>query len=324
MADVGCAGILVADLFCGPMPRLPNAGELLAVASMPSKAGGCAANVAIDLAKQQLKVDVAGCLGQDASAKLLLSCLESHGVGCRQVTYTQAYPTSQTVILLVADQDRRYVHSFGANRAFTLEHIDRAWLSGLKLFYLGGLFAMPGVRLEALGELLRFCRSRGILTVVDVVIPQQTSSIDELVPVLPDIDFFLPNNDEAGRLTGCERPLDQLRALRGLGANTVVITLGKDGALAGRGDEFWQCGSYPVQAVDPSGSGDAFASGVIAGALADWDMPRTLRYASALGASATQAIGTTDGVFAPDQAESFIAAHTLRMSHGKLPEPSGR
>ena len=39
MADVGCAGILVADTFCGPMKRLPLEGELLAIDRMPSKAG---------------------------------------------------------------------------------------------------------------------------------------------------------------------------------------------------------------------------------------------------------------------------------------------
>lgn len=318
MADVGCAGILVADMFCGPMPHLPNEGELLAVGSMLSKAGGCAANVAIDLARQRLSVDVAGCLGKDASAKLLLSCLEGSGVGCSQVTYTDLYPTSQTVILLVAGQDRRYIHSFGANQAFTLEQMSRDWLSGLKLFYLGGLLAMPGVRAESLGEVLRFCRSRGIVTVVDVVIPQQCAGIDELVPLLPHIDYFLPNNDEAARLTRCQEPPDQLHALRALGANTVVVTLGKGGALAGRGDEFWQCGAYSIHPLDPSGSGDAFAAGVIHGVLAGWDVTRTLRYASALGASATQAIGTTDGVFDPAGAESFIAAHSLAVSHGRL------
>ena len=63
MAEVGCAGILVADTFCGPMKRLPREGELLAIDEMPSKAGGCAANVAIDLAKQGVAADVCGCVG---------------------------------------------------------------------------------------------------------------------------------------------------------------------------------------------------------------------------------------------------------------------
>ena len=85
MAQVGSAGILVSDTFCGPMRELPHEGQLLAVDEMPTKAGGCAANVAIDLARQGITVDVAGCLGTDASAKVLLNSLEAHGVGCGRI-----------------------------------------------------------------------------------------------------------------------------------------------------------------------------------------------------------------------------------------------
>jgi len=41
------------------------------------------------------------------------------GVGCERVVAVSEYPTSRTVILLVEGEDRRYVHVFGANRAYT-------------------------------------------------------------------------------------------------------------------------------------------------------------------------------------------------------------
>jgi hypothetical protein len=44
-------------------------------------------------------------------------------------------------------------------------------------------------------------------------------------------------------------------------------------------------------------------------------MGRTLRYAAALGASATTAIGTTDGVFTAEQAQAFIDKHPLEVAH---------
>ena len=60
---VGCAGIVVADLFCGPMDALPQEGMLSVLEEMPSRAGGCAANVAIDLVRQGVEVDLYGCIG---------------------------------------------------------------------------------------------------------------------------------------------------------------------------------------------------------------------------------------------------------------------
>ena len=314
MADVGCAGLLVADTFCGPMRDLPREGQLLAVDSMPSRAGGCAANVAVDLAKQDFSVDVAGCLGNDASANVVLDCLEEHAVGCDHAVHVDGFPTSKTVILLVEGQDRRYIHTFGANAAFSAQHIDRDWLAGLGVFYLGGLGILPQLRSDELLDLLEFCRAKGVLTVVDVVVPQESTGIDGINALLPYVDFFLPNEDEARRITGQTDPLAQLRAFRASGADTVVITRGKLGAVAARGEDVWQIGTYQVQVSDPSGSGDAFTSGIITGALHHWDMPRTLRYASAIGASATRAVGTTDAVFTTRQAEAFIASNPLEIS----------
>jgi len=71
-----------------------------------------------------------------------------------------------------------------------------------------------------------------------------------------------------------------------------------------------------MRVVDPSGSGDAFTSGVIRGFLQGWELPRTLQYASAMGASATKAAGTTDSVFSAIEAETFVKDQPLIVSEG--------
>lgn len=316
MTKIGCAGMLVVDTFCGPMASLPRAGQLLALDDMPVKAGGCAANVAIDLAKQGFAVDVIGCLGRDAEATAQINCLKGHGVGCEQVRLVEGFPSSKTVILLVDGEDRRYLHVFGSNRAFGMSHVDRAWLKTLSAFYLGGLCALPGVVISELIETLRFCREQGVKTVVDVVIPQTWSGQDELKQLLPHADYFLPNQDEAERITGCREVFEQLRFFREAGGRCVIITQGKDGVVAATGDRFWRCRAYPAACVDPSGSGDAFSAGVLTGIARGWKMRQILRYGSALGASATRAVGTTDGVFGPDEANAFISSHQISETSG--------
>src|SRR5689334_17576864 len=109
MPDVGCAGLLVEDTFCGPLPALPQPGALALLEDMPVRAGGCAANVAIDLAKQGIGVDVAGCVGQDSAAEMLSKTFEAQGVGASGVVRMAQHPTSKTVILLIEGEDRRYL-----------------------------------------------------------------------------------------------------------------------------------------------------------------------------------------------------------------------
>lgn len=311
MVDVGCAGILVLDTFCGPMKELPQEGMLLAVDSLPMMAGGCAANVAIDLRKQDVAVDIAGCLGTDSSAQVLLANLGEHQVGCDRIVYSTELPTSKTVILLVEEEDRRYIHSFGANAAFTVGYLDRHWVQSLKVLYIGGLYLMPSFHMDELFTLLEFCRENQVISVVDVVIPQNTQEIGDISKLVQLTDYFLPNEDEALVLTGLVDPKEQLRALMKMGGNTIFITRGSKGVVAARGCKAWQAGTYDIEVVDPSGGGDAFASGVVLGAMSGWEIPDIIRYASALGGSAIRGLGTTTGVFTKSEARQFIDSHQL-------------
>jgi sugar/nucleoside kinase (ribokinase family) len=51
-----------------------------------------------------------------------------------------------------------------------------------------------------------------------------------------------------------------------------------------------------VEAVDGTGSGDAFAAGLIYGKLAGWPLERAVQFANAAGALATTAVGASEGV----------------------------
>jgi sugar/nucleoside kinase (ribokinase family) len=314
----------VEDTFCGPIAEMPREGLLVTVDSMPTMAGGCAANVAIDLAKQGVEAEVMGCVGRDRSAKGLFECFKNHRIAHRRLVVSETLQTSRTVILLVKGEDRRYLHLCGANAGFSAADFRHDWLKSLDVLYLGGLFALPAMTSGELSKVFAFCRRQGVKTVLDVVIPQGTppSVLREFEPLLGFTDYFLPNDDEATALTGYQGTRDQLARFLSLGVGTVIVTRGKNGAAAARGSDCWECGTYTMASVDPSGAGDAFASGVIASMLAGRDMPALLQYASAVGASATRSVGTTAGVMSGAEAEAFVASHPLIVEHSRLDAPS--
>ena len=99
-----------------------------------------------------------------------------------------------------------------------------------------------------------------------------------------------------------------------MGADTVIITRGAHGVLAGRAGTIWRCEADQMTVIDPSGCGDAFTSGVIVGLLQAWSMAETLRYASAIGASATRAVGTTQSVFTAAEAAAFVRSHPITVT----------
>jgi sugar/nucleoside kinase (ribokinase family) len=311
--QVVCAGILVADHVCTPMDALPEAGHLVAVDGMYLLTGGCAANVAVNVAKQGIRVGAVGKVGEDVWGRFIREDLGARGVETSQVLTSDREQTSQTMILLCKGQDRRFVHTFGANRDFRAEDVSRDYLEGAGVFYVGGYLVLPKLVPDDLAALFRYCRDRESRTVLDVVVPTGFRYQGELEPVLPHTDVFLPNNDEAQMLTGESDPTRQALALRARGAETVVITLGDEGLVCAQGEHVWRAAHFPSEVLDQTGAGDAFCAGFIAGMVRGMDLEGCIRYGSALGASCVRSIGTSEGVFTPEEAEEFLSREALAM-----------
>jgi sugar/nucleoside kinase (ribokinase family) len=177
---------------------------------------------------------------------------------------------------------------------------------------------MPGIDIEELGEVLQICRDNNVVTFVDILAPESLQGFDSIKDLLPRIDYFLPNDDEAAHITGKTDPVDQIRTFKEHGANTVVITCGKRGSVANQKNKLWTCGVYAVDSIDASGAGDAFTTGLITAVLRGLELPKVLAYASAIGASATRAVGCTDGVFTSDEAEAFIRSNDIALEESFL------
>jgi sugar/nucleoside kinase (ribokinase family) len=309
--DVLCVGILVADMFAPPLPRLPDEGELLRVDEMLLSTGGCAANTGIDLVRLGARVAVSGKVGNDIFADFVAADLAAQGLDTTGLRRSASAPTSRTIILPVIGQDRRYIHMVGANAELTPADVDLNLLARARCLYVGGYQLFPGFDPNSLIGLFRLARERGILTVLDVAGVQPEQGMAPFEQVLPLTDVFLPNDDEAALITGEQDAARQARRFVACGAGMAVITRGERGVVVCRGERILSAGTYDVEVVDPSGAGDAFDAGFITGLLAGWDLERTLAFASAVGASACTRLGTTAGVFTRQQALDFIATRRL-------------
>jgi sugar/nucleoside kinase (ribokinase family) len=312
-ADILCAGIVVADHICTPIDHLPAAGELVLADRILLTIGGCAANVAVDLARLGVHAAVVGRVGGDVFGRVVADLLREQQVDVSALQVSPGCDTSQTLIVNVAGQDRRFIHTFGANGEFRAADIPLDRVACCRILYLGGYLVMPEVHQDELASVFASARQAGAKTILDVVTPGPADYLSHLERLLPQVDVFLPNNHEAQLITGETEPVRQAERFRQLGAGTVVITLGGDGAVLVNEKVRLRSGAYPMPFVDGSGGGDAFAAGFIDGLLRGLDAEGCLQRASALGASCVRAVGTTTGVFTRAECEAFLRQHTLRV-----------
>ena len=143
--EVLCAGIVVADHVCTPVAHLPAAGELVMADGMLLTIGGCAANAAVDLAKMGVRAAVVGRVGADVCGRVVTDMLREAGVDVSGITASPTAATSQTLIVNVQGQDRRFIHTFGANAEFAAADIPEGLVERCRVLYVGGYLVDAGI-----------------------------------------------------------------------------------------------------------------------------------------------------------------------------------
>src|SRR5262249_44761009 len=133
--------------------------------------GGCAANVAVDLVKLGVNAAVVGRVGDDSFGRIVADMLRERQVDVFAVQVKPNGDTSPTPIVNVAGEDRRFIHTFGANADFRASDIPADRLARCRVLYMGGYLLMGGVQQEELAAVFAAARRAGVKTVLDVVTP---------------------------------------------------------------------------------------------------------------------------------------------------------
>ena len=290
--DVVCLGILVADVIARPVDELPPPGSLGFVQQLVLRSGGCAINTATALARLGLAAAVAGKVGCDPFGDFLLGVLDERVLDSRLVVRDEAAPTSATVVLVEGSGERTFLHLKGANAELRRDELDTEQLLAGRALHVAGALVLDALDGEPCAVLLAEAQARGLMTSIDTVW-DASGRWGRILPALPHADVFMASLAEAQAITG-ERDVESAaHALRAAGAAQVVVKLGADGCyVAGIG----RIDPVPVEAVDGTGAGDAFAAGLLYGLLDGWSIERAARLANAAGALATTAVGASEGV----------------------------
>jgi sugar/nucleoside kinase (ribokinase family) len=302
--DVVCLGILVADAIARPVGELPERGSLGLVEEISLHGGGCALNTASALVRLGLSAGAAGKVGDDPLGGFLLALLDERGVGRDGVLTDPAVATSASIVLVDSSGERTFLHLPGASARLRAEELDRSYLFSGRCLHLAGALVMEALDGEPAARLLAEARSRGLMTSLDTVW-DATGRWERVLPALPHVDLFAPSLAEGRAITGEEEPAAIASSLRERGVGAVVLKCGASGCYASGDGVEGALQAFPVTAVDGTGAGDAFVAGLLYGRLAGWSLERSARFANAVGALATMAVGAVEGVRGLDETLAF-------------------
>ncbi len=283
--DLLVVGSANVDLVVGVEHR-PGPGETVLGSDLAVHPGGKGANQAVAAARLGARTALLARVGDDAYGRLLRDAQRAAGVDTAGVLVGGA-PTGVALITVDPSGDNSIVVSPGANARLTPG--DMAAADGL----LGAarvVAAQLEIPLETVTEAARRLRpgTRFILNASPPVpLPAE---------LLAACDPLIVNEHEARVLLGAgaptarDEPESWARDLLALGARSVVVTLGADGALVAekaalaRDGTPFRVPSVRVRAVDTTGAGDAFAAALAWRLGAGEALPRAAAFAARVGA----------------------------------------
>lgn len=252
-------GDLIDDIIV--VPSGPIRSDTDTASSIRSQPGGSAANTAAWMAAAGADVTFVGRCGQ-VDAERHAHLLEAVGVHAR-ITGDTTLPTGAIIVIVEGDR-RSMLTERGANAALSPDDIDPG---GFTLVHATGYsvlgheeeFARLTARAHRAGA--RVSLNAGSVAAIDDV------GAEAFTAATAGADILVATTAEAGLLTGADDPGAAAHVLAQR-HGAAAVTAGRDGAWAcARGNAAVHVPAVVVDAVDPTGAGDSFSAGFLAGLL---------------------------------------------------------
>jgi len=307
-------GELLVDII-GTIP----AEDLADVDSFTMKPGGAPANGAVALCRMGLPGAFCGVVGDDAFGRKLQKALAAEGVDTSRVRFDPI----ETTTMAFAWKDHRGDGHFWLIRHADLQlsnaDVDAAGIPQVAALLVGSVALPKDPSQGAIWHAAEIAHATGVPLCFDVNIRPllwegRDAALAACLPVFRHATLVKASLDDARYLFGdaLEAP-DAFAPLRRVAPGaSIVITDGGRGAWVEEGGVVHHVPAYPVNAIEPTGAGDAFNAALLKRLSEQgWPAPTVadVQYAAAAGALATTMPGAWEGLPTPKQLDAFLEQH---------------
>ncbi len=310
MKKVAVVGSFVVDLMART-PHLPEPGETVMGSYFKSGPGGKGANQAVAAKRAGCDLVFSTKIGQDAFSAIALESFAHDGISLDYVFRNPDAPTAAALISVdeVTSQNEIVV-VLGACCTYNDEDLavlDKA-LDGCEY-----LLLQLEINTDALEKLVRMAYRKGIKVILN------PAPVQDLPRELYKMLYLVtPNEVEARILTGiaCDDEAGCARAAQAffdLGAENVILTLGKRGAYVNDGTIETYLENFDVKVLDTTGAGDAFNGGLLAGLSQGMDLHTAAKYGNVVSNLAVTKLGTAPAMPTKEEIDRFLADRNVTL-----------
>lgn len=283
--------------------KLPRQGETVEGDVFQYAAGGRGVNQAVAAARMGARVAFVGRVGNDDRGDQIIRELDREGIDTTFISRTDRRPTGAALVMVDENGDKQIQIAPGANHDMTLEDVERA----------AGAIRSAKVLLTQLEIPVNVVEAA--LTIAD---ENATKTILDPAPGQPLEHAFLRHvhiirlNAGEGRVFTGVRSHNRSSARQAAGVllergvRSVIIQAGNQGHLVVERDGEWWIPYMPVQSLDVTGAGDAFAGALAAQLASDVDLLSASIFANGASILATTKVGAQANLPSYDEVRDYL------------------
>lgn len=312
--QVICFGELLIDLIASD-----DSTRLEEVSAFVARAGGAPANAAVALARLSVPSAFCGVVGDDPFGARLRATLISNHVEVSRLRTTRDADTTIAFAWKDAGGDGRFRLLRLADRLLSTDDVEAAGVSNATAIVAGSVALAEEPARGAVVRAIELASEAGVPVCFDVNLrPTMWASLAEArevcEPVLHQATVLKLSLDDARVLFETDDVDSVQRRLSVYPARFLVLTDGARGAwfAVRRRDEggpFQAVPAFKVDAIEPTGAGDAFTAALISRLIDnDWETLKTsdVEFASAAGALTTTRRGAMEALPTKDEIQAFL------------------
>lgn len=298
-AKIVVVGSFNADL-TAYVPRLPKPGETLMGTKFVTGPGGKGSNQAVAAARLGAQVAFVGRVGHDEFAGIGLRLWQTEGINIDHVVWDEEQSTGVAPIWVDENGENSIIVIPGANMAINAAHVDKA---AEVIAQADILVVQLEIPVETVHYALKVAKQHGIRTILNPAPAEPLSS-----EMLLLADYITPNQTELETLTG-ETNAEVETAARSLlqrDDQTVIVTLGSQGARWITRTDTGLIPTFPVQVVDTTGAGDAFNGGLAVALAEGQPLENAVAFATATASLSVTRPGTSNSMPRREEVDALL------------------
>ncbi len=281
--------------------EVPAAGETAAGTALSLTATGPGVNQAIQAALCGCDVHLVSKISNCPLGTIIKATLAQHDVSTKYVFTAQAKNTGLLLTLVDTKGENAIITYDGANGALNEADIELA-----ERVISEADICLIHARLpkEAIIKTIAIAKLHGKKVILDpagALGPSSNGTETTLPPEYFMADVMIPNLYEAAIIS--DHSSANIRTAKMVGSDLVargvsaaVITMGRRGCLVVDRENADHIPAYPIELVDHTGTGDAFAGALAASMAVGDELRKAVKFASAAGAIACTKFGAVEAM----------------------------